>query len=219
MEIQFWAFFLSSALALNIAPGPDLVYILTKTLSGGKRAGIVSILGLSAGAFIHVVLAVLGVSLILKSSVLAFTLVKLVGASYLLFLAYQSWCTAALTTGEQNTSTVCELNGMPEVEETLFTIFKQGVLVDLFNPKVALFFIAYLPAFLRDDAGAVSLQLFYLGVLVIFVAIIVETIYVIIGSKLSTYIKENDGFNSYIDRAVAIIFTLLAVRLIVSVNY
>lgn len=214
MDIQFWLFFLSSALALNIAPGPDLVYILTKTLSGGKRAGIVSILGLSVGAFIHVVLSAIGVSLILKSSELAFTIVKLVGAGYLLFLAYQS-VASKKTSGKMPSS----VDDPQPNKEPLMAVFNQGVLVDLFNPKVALFFIAYLPAFVRDNAGSVSFQLMYLGTLVIAVAIVVETIYVILGSKVADKIKHNGNFNLYIDRAVAVIFSLLALKLIVSVNY
>ncbi len=216
MDLQFWLVFITSALALNIAPGPDLVYILTKSLSGGKAAGLVSILGLATGALIHVILSALGVTLILKSSVLAFNLVKLLGAGYLFLLAYQTMTdTQATSLTSKNSNEIPATNKM---KEPLSQVFKQGILVDLFNPKVALFFMAYLPAFIRNDAGSIPLQLIYLGVLVILIAIFVETFYVALSVKLTHKIKQNTHFKIYIDRLVAIIFTLLAIKLLFSVN-
>ncbi|MDQ7051234.1 MAG: LysE family translocator [Enterobacterales bacterium] len=217
-DFQYWIFFLSSAIALNIAPGPDLIYILSKTLSAGKRAGLVSVLGLSCGAFIHFLLAATGVSLILKSSLLVFTLVKLMGAGYLLFLAYQNLHADNTNLG-LSSSTIKQDNHLStRTTESLLDIFKQAALVDLFNPKVALFFIAYLPAFVRENSTSISFQLLYLGGLVILIAIIIESIYVVVGAKLASSIKANNHFQYYINRTVSLILTLLAIKLILSSN-
>ena len=134
----FWMVFFSAALALNLSPGPDLLYVFSRTLSGGRRIGIISACGVCSGALVHVVFAALGISAILATSALAFTVVKYVGAAYLLYLGFQ----ALRSAGAGGTL-------MPKAvpQASAWKAYRQGVLVDLLNPKAAVFYVALLPTF------------------------------------------------------------------------
>lgn len=206
-DFNFWLLFLSTALALNIAPGPDLLYILTKTIANGKRVGIASALGVCTGALFHVAFASLGLSAILVSSSLAFTIVKYVGVGYLLYLAYQSFRSAGTS-----------LNITPNeaLKVSAWKAYKQGVLVDILNPKVAIFFMAFLPQFIRDGQGTVPMQLLYLGLLVVAVAVIVEVIYVLLASKLTAKVRSSKRISVLLDKIVGTVFVVLGLKLAVS---
>ncbi|GIC76949.1 LysE family translocator [Moritella sp. F3] len=206
-DFNFWLLFLSTALALNIAPGPDLLYILTKTIANGKRVGIASALGVCSGALFHVASASLGLSAILASSSLAFTIVKYVGVGYLLYLAYQSFRSAG---------TSLNITPTEAPKESAWKAYKQGVLVDILNPKVAIFFMAFLPQFIRDGQGTVPMQLLYLGLLVVAVAVIVEVIYVLLASKLTTKVRSNKRVSVLLDKIVGTVFVVLGLKLAVS---
>jgi threonine/homoserine/homoserine lactone efflux protein len=203
-DFNFWLLFFSTALALNIAPGPDLLYILTKTIANGKKVGIASALGVCSGALFHVASASLGLSAILVSSAVAFTIVKYIGVGYLLYLAYQSFRSAG-TSLNISTSSV--------VKESAWKAYKQGVLVDILNPKVAIFFMAFLPQFIRDGHGAVPIQLLYLGLLVVAVAVIVEVTYVLLAFKLTKKIRSSKRFSVLLDKVVGTIFVALGLKL------
>ena len=208
-DFNFWFLFLSTALALNIAPGPDLLYILTKTVANGKRVGIASALGVCTGALFHVAAASLGLSAILVSSALAFTIVKYIGVIYLLYLAYQSFRSAGTNLNINNT-------GQPK--ESAWQAFKQGVLVDILNPKVAIFFMAFLPQFIRDGYGSVPIQLLYLGLLIILVAIFVEVSYVLLASKLTKKVRSSQRISVFLDRVVGTVFLALGVKLAITTS-
>ena len=208
-DFNFWVLFLTTAIALNIAPGPDLLYILTKTIRSGKKVGLASALGVCSGALFHVFAAFIGLSAILVSSALAFSVVKYVGAAYLLYLAYQAFKSSGF-----------ELNVDVQVKEkeTAFQAFKEGVLIDILNPKVAIFFMAFLPQFVRDDAGPVSFQLLYLGLMVIAVAIVVEAAYVLVADKISNRVRNSQRFSIWLDRTVGVIYAGLGIKLATSTN-
>jgi RhtB (resistance to homoserine/threonine) family protein len=208
-DFNFWFLFFSTALALNIAPGPDLLYILTKTVANGKRVGIASALGVCTGALFHVAAASLGLSAILVSSALAFTIVKYIGVIYLLYLAYQSFRSAGTNLNINNT-------GQPK--ESAWQAFKQGVLVDILNPKVAIFFMAFLPQFIRDGYGSVPIQLLYLGLLIILVAIFVEVSYVLMASKLTKKVRSSQRISVFLDRVVGTVFLALGVKLAITTS-
>jgi len=203
-DLNFWLLFFSTALALNIAPGPDLLYILTKTLANGKKVGIASALGVCSGALCHVAFAALGLSAILVSSAFAFSIVKYIGVGYLLYLAYQSYRSAG---------TCLNIKSSGEVKESAWKAYKQGVLVDILNPKVAIFFMAFLPQFIRNGHGTASIQLLYLGGAVVAVAVIVEVIYVLLAFKLTKKISENKRFSLLLDKIVGTIFVVLGLKL------
>ncbi|MGF1731598.1 LysE family translocator [Photobacterium kasasachensis] len=204
-DYGFWLLFFSTALALNIAPGPDLFYILTKTIASGKKVGIASALGVCTGALFHVFAAAVGLSAVLASSALAFTVVKYIGAGYLIYLAWQSF---------SSSGSLLNIDAKHGLKETPMAAFKQGVLVDILNPKVAIFFMAFLPQFVREGHGSVTFQLMYLGLLVIAVAIIVEVIYVLAASMLTHKLRSNQRFSQWLDRFVGTVFVVLGIKLV-----
>lgn len=207
IDLTFWLPFLLASIALNMAPGPDLLYILTKTIRHGKKVGFASAVGVCTGALFHVFIASLGLSAILVSSSLAFSLVKYIGAAYLLYLAFQAFRSSGYD---------FQIDVLTEKPESVFQAFKQGVLIDILNPKVAIFFMAFLPQFLREDAGSVSVQLFYLGLIVIVVAIIVEVLYVLATDKISAKLRSSKRFSIWLDRTVGVVFAGLGIKLATS---
>ena len=203
-DYAYWLLFLSAAFALSVSPGPDVVYILTKTISGGKKIGIASSLGVCTGALFHVALASIGLSAILVTSAYAFMFIKYLGAGYLLYLAYKSFKSAG---------TSLHIDDIKKTKESPWKAFKQGVLIDVLNPKVAI-----LPQFVREGHGSVSIQLFYLGFLVICVGIIVEAIYVLLASKLTQKVRNSKRFSVWLDRLVGTIFVTLGLKLATTTN-
>ncbi|MGP9558674.1 LysE family translocator [Psychrobacter sp. AOP7-A1-24] len=164
---------------MNIAPGLNLLYMLPKTIANGKKVGVASALGVCTGAIFHVGLASLGVSAILVSSALAFSIVKYIGVGYLLYLAYKSFRSAG---------TSLNITPADKPKESAWKAFKQGVLVDILNPKVAIFFMAFSPQFIRNGHRAVPIQLLYLGLLV--VAVVVEVTYVLLALFLLRHLSH-----------------------------
>lgn len=208
-DYSFWLVFIGAAIALNLAPGPDVLYILTKTISGGKKIGIASSIGVCTGALFHVVIAAAGLSAILVTSAVAFTAVKYIGAAYLLYLAYHAF---------RSSGTSLEADGAIQGKESAWKAFKQGVLIDILNPKVAIFFMAFLPQFLREDHGSTAFQLMYLGMIVILVALFVEAIIVMLAAKIAGKFRDNKQYSIWLDRIVGTVFVALGLKLVTSSN-
>lgn len=204
MDGAFWVVFFSAALALNLSPGPDLLFILSRTLGGGRRIGIAAACGVCSGALVHVLAAALGLSALLATSALAFSLVKYVGAIYLIWVGVQ----ALRNAGDGLRMTV---QAGPPL--TAWQAYRQGVLVDVLNPKVAIFFMAFLPQFVRPELGSVALQLFGLGVLVVLVAIIVECIAVLLAARASRALRGNPRLSLWLHRMLGSLLVGLGVRL------
>ena len=209
VDYDFWIMFLGVSIALNVSPGPDVLYILTKTISGGKKVGFASSLGVCTGALFHVGIASLGLSSILIASSLAFNIVKYIGVLYLLYLAYHSF---------RSSGARFDIKKNKKVKQSAWSAYKQGVLVDILNPKVAIFFMAFLPQFIREGQGSIPFQFVYLGLFIIIVAIFIEGLYVLLASKITNKIRSNRKISLYLDRVVGIIFVSLGIRLAVSSN-
>lgn len=206
-NLEFWMLFFSACVALNLAPGPDMLYILTKTASGGRKVGWAAAMGVCSGAMIHATIAAFGLSAILFASATAFMLVKLIGAAYLLYLAWQSF---------RSSGTRLLIGKDKSTGETPWQAYRQGVLVDVLNPKVALFFMAFLPQFVREGHGAVGWQMFYLGALLVTTAIVIETGFVFLAGLLTRKLHDNRRISIWLDRTVGAVFVLLAAKLLVS---
>jgi len=146
--------FVTGAAVLLIIPGPAITYIVSRSIGHGRAAGLVSVMGIVVGTLLHVVAATLGLSALLASSVFAFQFVKYLGAAYLIYLGI---CTLR----RDDSQLLRAANG----DRRLLHIFAQGVLVNLLNPKTALFFLAFLPQFVDPSRGHATLQIFQLGVL------------------------------------------------------
>ena len=171
--------FTVAALVLLLLPGPGVLYIITRSLSQGRRAGLVSAMGLSAGAMVHVVAAVAGLSAILMTSATAFSAVKFIGAAYLIYLGI-----AAFRGGDQATP-----EGTPEYR-SLRKLFTDGVLVSVFNPKIAVFFLAFLPQFTDPGRGAVWMQIMLLGTLYSVLALFTDGSYAMLAGSARRWLSR-----------------------------
>ena len=204
MDFSFWFVFLSAAVLLTLSPGPDLLYILSRTITHGRRIGIASSLGVCSGAFFHVVAAALGISAILATSAMAFTIVKYVGAIYLIYLGYKAFKSAGsnFQISSPNVSPV-----------SFWSAFKQGMLVDVLNPKVAVFFMAFLPQFVRPAEGSITFQLIFLGLIVILVGLILEFFLIVLVERTTKFFRDSNAIGVWLDRALGTILVGLGIRL------
>jgi threonine/homoserine/homoserine lactone efflux protein len=143
--------FLTAAIVLAVSPGPGMLYVLARSLRGGRREGLASSLGTAVGGFGHVVAAAFGLSVILATSATAFSVIKYAGAAYLLYLGIRT-IVAGKETAEAD----------PDVTASTWLAFRQGITTEVFNPKTALFFLSFLPQFINRDAPAIP-QFLLLG--------------------------------------------------------
>src|ERR671914_491663 len=154
------ALFMVAALALAVVPGPAVLYIVARSVDQGRLAGFVSALGIAVGSLVHVVAATVGLSSLLASSATAFTVVKYAGAAYLVILGVRRLLTRETIDDD--------ISRAPRTRRKLFV---DGVVVNVLNPKTALFFIAFLPQFVDPEAGAATLQIFALGLIFALIAL------------------------------------------------
>jgi len=175
--------FLLAALILLLTPGPAVLYIIARSLDQGRLAGFVSVLSIETGNSVHVLAATLGLSAILLSSALAFSIVKYLGAAYLIYLGIRRLL--ARTQDHEITSFQ---------RQSLRRIYSQGVLVAALNPKTALFFLAFLPQFVDPPMGSVTLQLLTLGGLFVMMAIVTDSMYALLASTAGGWLKRNRSF-------------------------
>ena len=145
--------FLTAALSLNLTPGNDMMYVLGQSLKGGPRTGISASLGIAGGSLIHLGFVALGVAVILAQNPLLFDLIRYAGAAYLVWIAYTTLTSPISALAQDST------------ERSTFAAFRDGVLVNLFNPKIIVFMFAFLPPFIRPENGSPLLQLFILGMI------------------------------------------------------
>lgn len=202
-DLAHWSAFFSAALLLNLAPGPDVAFIMSHTVQGGKKAGTAAMLGIWTGAFGHVLLAALGLSAIVAASATAFSVIKWVGVSYLVWLGFKALFSDGGTLAlEKDMGT-----------KNIGAVFRQGIFIDLLNPKVATFFLAFLPQFVVSGAGPVWLQLMVHGTLIIVVAAFIEPPIVLLGDRLTTKLRQNKSLRAWLDRTLGAILIALGVRL------
>ncbi len=174
------AVFCVAALALIVVPGPAVTYIVTQSIDKGRRAGLVSVLGIAGGGLVHVSAAVVGLSALIASSASAFTVVKLLGAVYLVVL------------GVRRLLDRDDAVPAPEAEPAEHSrLFVQGVVVNILNPKTALFFLAFLPQFVDPHHGSVALQAGILGTTFVAIAGVSDSTYAIVAAALSDRLRAS----------------------------
>ncbi|MGH2807038.1 MAG: LysE family translocator [Actinomycetota bacterium] len=182
-DLSTFAVFCLAALALLVIPGPSVLYIVTRSIHQGRAAGMVSMLGIHVGTLFHVAAAALGLSALLMSSAVAFATVKYLGAAYLIFLGIRTLL--AKGDGEQ----------FREIKrDKLSRIFTQGIVVNVLNPKTALFFFAFLPQFADPARGSVALQIVVLGVTFILLGIVSDGTYGLLAARLGDWLKTKSRF-------------------------
>ena len=152
IESTRFVLFIGISCALIIAPGPDMFYVITRGMAHGRKAGMLSAFGVVCGILVHTTAAALGLTLILQSSAIAFLLVKYVGATYLLYLGVKAWRDKSIFSLHSPTSAMNSI-----------ALFWQGVLSNILNPKIAIFFLAFLPQFVDKGSGHLAIQMFFLG--------------------------------------------------------
>jgi len=183
IHLQNLPVFLLAALILLLTPGPAVLYIIARSMDQGRLAGFVSVFSIETGNSFHVLAATLGLSAILMSSALAFSIVKYLGAAYLIYLGIRR----LLTRAQDH-----EIASFQR--QSLRRIYSQGVLVATLNPKTALFFLAFLPQFVDPSAGSVALQLLTLGGMFVMMAIVTDSMYALLASSAGGWLKRNRSF-------------------------
>ncbi len=182
-ELSTILLFMIAGLGLLVIPGPAVLYIVARSVHQGRRAGLISALGVGLGAMGHVVAATIGLSALIASSALAFSIVKYAGAAYLIYLGIRT----LLGRDEHNTNTTLAPRKMG-------SIFYQGFLVELLNPKTALFFLAFLPQFIDPAKGAVVWQTLFLGCLFVGLGICSDGFYALISGTAGNLLKGSVRF-------------------------
>ena len=182
-SLSTYALFLAAALTLLVIPGPAIIYIVTRSIDQGRRAGLVSVLGIAVGSVFHIIAASLGLSALLASSAVAFNGVRYLGAAYLIFLGVRKF----LSKDELEESA-------PTQAMSLRRIFFQGVLVNTFNPKTALFFFAFLPQFVDPVRGPVAFQILFLGLSFTVLGMFSDGTWALLAGTVGGGLKRHQGF-------------------------
>lgn len=193
--------FLFASAALAIVPGPDNIFVLSQSAMHGPRAGLIITLGLCTGLLVHIAAVAGGVAAVLQASALAFTVLKLVGAGYLLFLAWQ-----AFRAGSQQ----IQSGNQPLAARALYV---RGIVMNVSNPKVAVFFLAFLPQFADPMRGPVWVQILMLGALFMATAWVVFSAIAWAAGGLGQWLGKTRGAQVAINRMAGVVFVLLACRL------
>ena len=213
------AFFVA-ALLLGIAPGPDNIFVLTQSAMFGTDAGMVTTMGLVTGLCVHTTAVALGVAAIFQTSALAFTLLKTAGAGYLLWLAWLSFRAGASTTkigqgdtGEGNTGE----GGTAGAAFPGYTaLYRRGIVMNVTNPKVSLFFLAFLPQFCDPARGSVAVQVLTLGALFMLATVVVFWTVAALGGRLAVWFNRSQRGQIIMQRVAGSVFVALAAALLLS---
>jgi threonine/homoserine/homoserine lactone efflux protein len=193
--------YLFACMALTIAPGPDNIFVITQGLTRGRKAAIITALGMCSGITVHTTAAALGISAIFYSSAAAFNLVKYAGAVYLLYLAWK----ALRSSSDLKLSTERSLPAT--------ALFRRGFIMNVLNPKVALFFLAFLPQFVVPASGKVPLQMLLLGMIFMLQAIIIFSTIGWFSGTIGRLIAAKPHSARYFDWLTAGVFALLGLKL------
>ena len=197
--------FIVSGWLLNVTPGPDMLYIIGRSTAQGLRAGIVAALGVGAGIFVHIGATALGLSAILAASAGAFTLIKLMGAAYLVYVGF-SLLRSSSTPFDSAAATRL-------APASLRSVFMQGFLTNVLNPKVALFFLAFLPQFVESDAASKPLAFLFLGLLFDVNGTLWNVFVAWSAARLSAGLRQRTDALKWFNRCVGGIFVALGIRL------
>ena len=182
-EASTYALFVAAALALLLVPGPAVFYVVARSVEGGRTTGLVSVLGVELGTLVHAAFAAIGLSALLVSSATAFSVVKWLGAAYLVYLGLQH----LLARDEEEEQ-------LPTGEATrLSRVFTQSVLVQVLNPKVALFFLAFLPQFVDPSRGAAWTQVIVLGATLAILGLFTDGLYALAGGTAADWLKRGSA--------------------------
>lgn len=199
---NIWGF-VSAAVLLTLMPGPDILFVITQSMIRGKKAGIVFASGLCTGLIFHVLAVSLGVSLLLKESPLAFLVLKFAGAAYLIYLGIKAFLS------RKNVAFRLESSGTG-----IQRLYRKGIMMNLLNPKVILFFLAFFPQFVFPEAGRPVWQMCFLGLLFILQAIVIFSLVAFLADKLSARLMRNPRVSYWMNIVEAFIYCAIGVSIL-----
>ena len=193
-----------AAFLLAVTPGPDMALFLSRTVTGGQKYGMAAMLGASLGMMVHATLAGLGLSALLAASATGFMIVKMIGAVYLLFLAYQ-----AVRHGSGLT-----INAATPPDQSVFATFVTGIGINLTNPKVVMFFVTFLPQFVEPTDPHASDKILFLGIFFLAIGIPVNGFFIMTAERFSAFLRSSPAFMRRFDYGFAALMSAFAVKLL-----
>ena len=196
--------FIGVTAVLTVTPGPDVIYVLTRGMAQGSKAAFAATLGFATGSAVHTTFAIVGISALLKASAIAFMVIKFAGAAYLIYLGVKALVNQSHF----------DISGKLEGKQ-LKQIYKQSVIANVLNPKVAIFYLSFLPQFVNQDAGAAWTQLLELGVIFMAMTVILFGIIGVFAAKIGDALKRNNKIAGGIRYAAGSVLCLLGIGLVV----
>ncbi|WP_407933701.1 LysE family translocator [Aquimarina algiphila] len=198
--------FIIASTALAISPGPDNIYVLMQSIVNGKKYGFATVMGLMAGCFVHTTLVAFGVSAIIKQSDLLFFIIKLFGALYLFFLAFRVF----------RSDDALNLEAETVEKKSLSQLFKQGFIMNVLNPKVSIFFLAFFPGFLFSKTISNVVQFYVLGILFVLTGIFVFGSIAVLAGAISGYLKKSSKVGVVLKWLQIIVFIGIGIFILLS---
>jgi len=205
IEIEIVLLFFTTSILLALAPGPDNLFVIAQAAQRGRLAGFVVTLGLCTGLLVHTSAVAFGLAAVIQTSEFAFTVLKMMGAVYLLFLAWQAFRAVGETKPDDNIADI-------EISK----LYRRGIIMNITNPKVSIFFLAFLPQFVNPDKGAVVIQFMILGGLFIIATIIVFGSISLLAGAIGDRFRKSTQAQKWLNWMAGAIFTGLALKLLVS---
>ncbi|MCE7923990.1 MAG: LysE family translocator [Haliscomenobacteraceae bacterium CHB4] len=203
IDYQNFVLFAFASLMLNITPGQDMMYVASRSVGQGIKAGIMSALGVCAGCMVHIAASVFGISAVLAQSSVAFNIIKWAGAIYLVYIGVQAF-----------RSEGGQFQLKSEVSETpIRTLFRQGFVTNVLNPKVAIFFLAFLPQFVQAEQGNVPAQMLLLGLWFDFSGLVVLVLVALLFGRLGNWLLRYPGFVRWQEKITGTVLLYLGLRL------
>ncbi|SFE82676.1 LysE family translocator [Alteribacillus iranensis] len=206
MDIVIVLAFIGTAVALTLAPGPDILFVIVQSIAQDKKAGIATALGLCSGLLVHITAAAIGISALIYQSSLAFSIVKYAGAAYLLYLAWQAF--------RSREKAALDADAQPSMQYQ--ALYRKGIVMNLLNPKVSLFFLALLPQFTHEGAVPVSIQMIIFGLLFLLQAFVIFSLVSILASKTGRFIFNNPMISRRMNIIQGSLFTVIGLQILFS---
>jgi threonine/homoserine/homoserine lactone efflux protein len=191
--------FVAASVSLLVVPGPAVLYIVGRSLHQGRAAGFLSVLGIGTGTLFHVAAAALGLTALLRASPVAFSIVRYAGAAYLVWLGVRMWWGGEGAIGRVTAPR----------RDTRMRVFREGVVVNVLNPKTALFFLAFLPQFVDPVGGTVGGQVLFLGGLYVLLSLVRGVAYAFLAGTFGQYLQEHQRFGRSERYVTSVIFVAL----------
>jgi threonine/homoserine/homoserine lactone efflux protein len=202
LEPETMITFILASMLLGLVPGPDNIFVLTQSALHGSKAGIVVVLGLCTGLIVHTLAVSMGIAAIFQVSVVAFTLLKMLGALYLLYLAWGAF-----------TAINPEIQNRNSVSPKIAKLYGRGLIMNITNPKVSIFFLAFLPQFIDPNRGSVSIQIYELGGIFILVTLFVFGSIAVLSGLISRLFKRSSVAQQMMNKVAGIIYLGLSVKI------